>query len=54
VTEVDDSDPSKMLGQMALDNLCRRCDAPMPTDWPYAFCRSCINGKTPRLAGEER
>lgn len=32
-----------MLGQMSLDNTCIRCSAPVPVDWPYAYCRGCIN-----------
>ncbi len=35
---------SRMPGQMTLDVLCRRCSGPMPVDWPYAYCRGCING----------
>ena len=35
---------SRMPGQMSLDLLCIRCSAPVPTDWPYAYCRGCING----------
>ena len=32
-----------MLGQMSLDIACRGCSSPVPVDWPYAYCRGCIN-----------
>lgn len=36
-----------MLGQMSLDIACRRCASPVPVDWPYAYCRGCINEPVP-------